>query len=191
MAEGAPGRGGADDAAVAARTFGEGWPSVARVSGPARPTATPFGVPGAPCSGPHSRPTTPVATYWRTRRIRTTTSPCAAEPIRTPPVREHRPGVRRASHPLAPRRGTPDITSVPGGTVELTGHRRARCATAGELRATLEEFTTWHASPDRRPDRAPGTWGVRGDLGDRLAQSTRCRQTNFDGKSAMMPGFGR
>ncbi|MFF2509964.1 hypothetical protein [Streptomyces sp. NPDC058086] len=55
---------------------------------------------------------------------------------------------------------------MPGGTVELTGHHRARCATDGELRAALKEFTTWHASPDRRPDRAPGTWGVRGDIGD-------------------------
>lgn len=82
-----------------------------------------------------------------------------ARPSRSgsPPVRERRPGVRRAAHPLALRRDTPDITSVPGGTVELTGHHRARCATDGELRATLKEFTTWHASPDRQPDRAPET----------------------------------
>ncbi|MFF2128664.1 hypothetical protein ACFVW1_25390 [Streptomyces olivochromogenes] len=46
---------------------------------------------------------------------------------------------------------------MPDGTVELTGHHRARCAIDGELRATLEEFTTWHASPDRQPDRAPET----------------------------------
>src|SRR5690349_562348 len=101
MAEGAPGRGGADDAAVTARTFGEGWPSVTRVSEPVRPTATPFGVPGAPCSGPHSRPTTPVATYWRTRRIRTTVSPYAAASIRTPsrPRTPPTPSLRR--EPLA------------------------------------------------------------------------------------------
>ncbi|MFJ8023900.1 hypothetical protein [Streptomyces sp. NPDC096311] len=53
------------------------------------------------------------------------------------------------------------------GTVELAGHRRARCDTDRELRATLEDFTTWHASLDRRPDRALESWGVRGDTGNR------------------------
>ncbi|MEU1560541.1 hypothetical protein ACFWBS_05085 [Streptomyces mirabilis] len=53
------------------------------------------------------------------------------------------------------------------GTVELTGHHRARRATDRELRAILKDFTTWYDGPDRRPDRALGSWGVRGDLGDR------------------------
>ncbi|MEU8902704.1 hypothetical protein [Streptomyces mirabilis] len=53
------------------------------------------------------------------------------------------------------------------GTVERTGHHRARRATDRELRAILEDFTTWYDGPDRRPDRALGSWGVRGDLGDR------------------------
>jgi hypothetical protein len=73
--------------------------------------------------------------------------------------------MRRA--PLAPRRGAPDITSVYDGTVELTGHHRARRATDRELRAILKDFTTWYDGPDRRPDRALESWGVRGDLGDR------------------------
>ncbi|MFF3578919.1 hypothetical protein [Streptomyces mirabilis] len=55
---------------------------------------------------------------------------------------------------------------MPGGTVELTGHHRARCATDRELRATLKDFTTWHASLDRRSERAPEFWDVRGDLGE-------------------------
>ncbi|MFF3145822.1 hypothetical protein ACFVRU_29910 [Streptomyces sp. NPDC057927] len=54
------------------------------------------------------------------------------------------------------------------GTVECTGHHRARRATDRELHAILEDFTTWHDGPDRRPDRALGFWGVRGDLGDRF-----------------------
>ncbi|SFF18053.1 hypothetical protein SAMN02787118_104291 [Streptomyces mirabilis] len=57
------------------------------------------------------------------------------------------------------------------GTVEFTGHHRARCATDRELRTTLRDFTTWYASPDRRPDRRPDraleSWGARGDIGDR------------------------
>ncbi|MGW8873571.1 hypothetical protein [Streptomyces mirabilis] len=52
------------------------------------------------------------------------------------------------------------------GTVERTGHHRARRATDRELRAILKDFTTWYDGPDRRPDRTPGSWGVRGDLGD-------------------------
>ncbi|MFD6997154.1 hypothetical protein ACFWA5_12940 [Streptomyces mirabilis] len=53
------------------------------------------------------------------------------------------------------------------GAVEFTGHHRAHCAADRELRATLKDFTTWYASPDRRPDRALESWGVRGDIGDR------------------------
>ncbi|MFJ1607502.1 hypothetical protein ACIOHS_29610 [Streptomyces sp. NPDC088253] len=57
---------------------------------------------------------------------------------------------------------------MPGGTVELTGHHRARRGTDRELPATAMDFTTWQATPDRRPVRALGSWGVRGDTGDRV-----------------------
>ncbi|MCX4975901.1 hypothetical protein [Streptomyces sp. NBC_00620] len=63
--------------------------------------------------------------------------------------------------------GTPDITSVHDGTVELTGHYRARCDTDRQLRATLRDFTTWHAEPDQRLDRALEAWGTSGNIGDR------------------------
>lgn len=63
--------------------------------------------------------------------------------------------------------GTPDITSVHDGTVELTGHYRARCDTDRQLRATLRDFTTWHAEPDLRLDRALEAWGTSGNIGDR------------------------
>lgn len=53
------------------------------------------------------------------------------------------------------------------GTVELTGHHRARRDTDRELRATLKDFTTWYATLDRRPDRVLESWGVRGDIDDR------------------------
>ncbi|MFD8214697.1 hypothetical protein ACFV2U_13400 [Streptomyces sp. NPDC059697] len=52
-------------------------------------------------------------------------------------------------------------------TVELTGHHRARRDADRELRATLKDFTTWYATPDRRPDRVLESWGARGDIGDR------------------------
>ncbi|WP_369256897.1 hypothetical protein [Streptomyces sp. R35] len=63
--------------------------------------------------------------------------------------------------------GTPDITSVHDGTVELTGHYRAECDTDRQLRATLTDFTTWQAEPDRRLDRALESWGTGGNIGDR------------------------
>ncbi|WP_405909511.1 MULTISPECIES: hypothetical protein [unclassified Streptomyces] len=63
--------------------------------------------------------------------------------------------------------GTPDITSVHDGTVELTGHYRARCDTDRQLRVTLRDFTTWHAEPDQRLDRALEAWGTSGNIGDR------------------------
>lgn len=63
--------------------------------------------------------------------------------------------------------GTPSITAVHGGTVELTGHYRADCDTDRQLRATLTGFRHWHATPDRRLDRALQTWGNGGNLGDR------------------------
>ncbi|MFF7885062.1 hypothetical protein ACH40F_26830 [Streptomyces sp. NPDC020794] len=63
--------------------------------------------------------------------------------------------------------GTADITSVHDGTVELTGHHRARRDTDRELRATLKDFTTWYATSDRRPDRVLESWGARDDIGDR------------------------
>jgi hypothetical protein len=63
--------------------------------------------------------------------------------------------------------GTPDITSVHDGTVELTGHYRARCDTDRQLSATLSDFTTWHAEPDQRLDLALEAWGTSGNMGDR------------------------
>ncbi|MCT9107331.1 hypothetical protein N4G69_17090 [Streptomyces mirabilis] len=87
---------------------------------------------------------------------------------------------------------------MPDGTVELTGHHRARRATDRELRATLKDFTTWHASLDRRPDRALESWGVRGDIDDRslfqlgpdrqtLTESQQCRRTSGgDGRTPMI-----
>ncbi|MFF4514714.1 hypothetical protein [Streptomyces mirabilis] len=66
------------------------------------------------------------------------------------------------------------------GTVELTGHHRARHATDRELRAILKDFTTWYDGPDRRPDRALGSWGVRRRPRRPLTPPTRFRQTNFD-----------
>ncbi|MGW3413303.1 hypothetical protein [Streptomyces sp. NPDC000888] len=63
--------------------------------------------------------------------------------------------------------GTPDISSVHDGTVELTGHYRARCDTDRQLRATLRDFKTWHAEPDQRLDRALEAWGTGGNIGDR------------------------
>ncbi|MFI6336578.1 hypothetical protein [Streptomyces sp. NPDC050535] len=65
--------------------------------------------------------------------------------------------------------GTPDITAVHDGTVELTGHYRAGCDTDRQLRATLTDFTTWHAEPDQRLDRALEAWGTSGNIGDRSA----------------------
>ncbi|MEV0092947.1 hypothetical protein [Streptomyces sp. NPDC050738] len=63
--------------------------------------------------------------------------------------------------------GTPSITSVHGGTIELTGHYRNRCDTDHQLRATLTDFTTWQARPDTRIDRALYAWGDGGNIGDR------------------------
>ncbi|MEV4446194.1 hypothetical protein [Streptomyces mirabilis] len=84
-------------------------------------------------------------------------------------------------------------TSPPCTTAryEFTGHHRARCATDRELRATLKDFTTWYAGPDRRPDRAPGVLGRVRRHRQPLAPPTRRTQNDFDGKSAMTPGFGR
>ncbi|MGW6024575.1 hypothetical protein [Streptomyces sp. NPDC055099] len=65
--------------------------------------------------------------------------------------------------------GTPDVTAVHGDTIELTGHYRADCDTDRQLRATLTGFRHWHATPDRRLDRALQTWGNGGNLGDRAA----------------------
>jgi hypothetical protein len=61
--------------------------------------------------------------------------------------------------------GTPDITSVHDGTVELTGDTRARCDTVRERRATLRDFTTWYATLDRRPERVLESRGVRAGIG--------------------------
>ncbi|MDH6216980.1 hypothetical protein [Streptomyces pseudovenezuelae] len=63
--------------------------------------------------------------------------------------------------------GTPDLTSVHGDTVELTGHYRAGCDTDRQLRAVLTDFTHWRARPDHRLDRALLTWGTGGNIGDR------------------------
>ncbi|MFF1716631.1 hypothetical protein [Streptomyces sp. NPDC058268] len=63
--------------------------------------------------------------------------------------------------------GTPSITAVRGNTIELTGHYRADCDTDRQLRATLTGFRDWHATPDRRLDRALQTWGNSGNFGDR------------------------
>lgn len=63
--------------------------------------------------------------------------------------------------------GTPSITVVRGETIELTGHYRADCDTDRQLRATLTGFRDWHATPDRRLDRALQRWGNGGNLGDR------------------------
>ncbi|MFC7310610.1 hypothetical protein ACFQVC_41160 [Streptomyces monticola] len=63
--------------------------------------------------------------------------------------------------------GTPSITAVHGGTVELTGHYRAGCDTDRQLTATLRDFRTWHAEPDRRLDGALRAWGNHGNIGDR------------------------
>nr|WP_239092293.1 hypothetical protein [Streptomyces sp. SID14478] len=80
----------------------------------------------------------------------------------------------RAAHSFdAPRtlsscaEGTPAITSVHGGTIRLTGHYRADCDTDRQLTATLRDFTTWHAAPDTRLDRAVETYGNTGNIGDR------------------------
>ncbi|MBO1331759.1 hypothetical protein [Streptomyces sp. VRA16 Mangrove soil] len=63
--------------------------------------------------------------------------------------------------------GTPAITAVHGDTVELTGHYRADCDTDRQLTATLKGFTTWHAAPDHRLDRAIAGFGNSGNIGDR------------------------
>ncbi|MFI7343290.1 hypothetical protein ACIBUY_35740 [Streptomyces sp. NPDC050085] len=63
--------------------------------------------------------------------------------------------------------GTPAITAVHGDTVELTGHYRADCDTDRQLTATLRDFTTWHATPDHRLDRAIEAYGNTGNIGDR------------------------
>ncbi|WP_367040157.1 hypothetical protein [Streptomyces sp. Je 1-332] len=63
--------------------------------------------------------------------------------------------------------GTPSITEARGNTIELTGHYRADCDTDRQLRATLTGFRDWHATPDRRLDRALQNWGNGGNLGDR------------------------
>ncbi|MEV0221465.1 hypothetical protein [Streptomyces sp. NPDC050704] len=63
--------------------------------------------------------------------------------------------------------GTPDIVSARGDTVELTGHYRAECDTDRQLRATLTDFTTWHAERDQRLDQALEVWGTAGNIGDR------------------------
>jgi hypothetical protein len=65
--------------------------------------------------------------------------------------------------------GTPDITSVHDGTVELTGHYRAQCDNDRQLRAVLTDFRTWQARPDLRLDRALESWGTAGNIGDRSA----------------------
>jgi hypothetical protein len=77
------------------------------------------------------------------------------------------------------------------GTVELTGHHRARHATDRELRAILKDFTTWYDGPDRAAGPRPGVLGCARRPRRPLTPPTRFRQTNFDGKSAMAPGFGR
>ncbi|GGN70410.1 hypothetical protein GCM10011579_045570 [Streptomyces albiflavescens] len=65
--------------------------------------------------------------------------------------------------------GTPDITSVHDGTVELTGHYRAECDMHRQLRAMLGDFTTDAAhrsgrasGPAGQPFRAAGGGGARG-----------------------------
>ncbi|MFJ3228640.1 hypothetical protein ACIPJS_35515 [Streptomyces sp. NPDC086783] len=63
--------------------------------------------------------------------------------------------------------GTPDVTSVRGGTVRLTGHYRAACDTDRQLSAVLTDFTSWRARPDQRLDRALESWGTGGNIGDR------------------------
>lgn len=86
--------------------------------------------------------------------------------------------------------GAPDITSVHGGTVELTGHRRARCDTDRELRATLKDFTTWHATPRPVAGPSPGLMGHARRHRRRCAPRTRWRTTSSDGKSAAVECFG-
>lgn len=63
--------------------------------------------------------------------------------------------------------GTPDVTAVHGGTVELTGHYQESCGIDRQLRATLRDFMTWHVEADGRLDRAVAAWGTAGNIGDR------------------------
>ncbi|MBC9715504.1 hypothetical protein H9Y04_23425 [Streptomyces sp. TRM66268-LWL] len=63
--------------------------------------------------------------------------------------------------------GTPAITAVRGDTIELTGHYRSGCDIDRQLRATLEDFTTWQAEPDPTLDTALRAWGSNGNIGDR------------------------
>ena len=63
--------------------------------------------------------------------------------------------------------GTPTITSVHDDTVELTGHYRAGCDTDRQLRATLTDFRTWHATADHTLDRALLVHGNSGNIGGR------------------------
>ncbi|WP_030381924.1 MULTISPECIES: hypothetical protein [unclassified Streptomyces] len=63
--------------------------------------------------------------------------------------------------------GTPDITAVRGGTVELTGHYRAHCRTDRQLTAVLHGFRDWRTHPDQRLDHAVRACGPRGNIGDR------------------------
>ncbi|MFI6939865.1 hypothetical protein ACIBI4_11365 [Streptomyces sp. NPDC050418] len=63
--------------------------------------------------------------------------------------------------------GTPSITAVRGDTIELTGHYRSGCDVDRQLRATLTDFTTWHAEPDTALDTALRAWGSGGNIGDR------------------------
>ncbi|WP_199548770.1 hypothetical protein [Streptomyces sp. N35] len=63
--------------------------------------------------------------------------------------------------------GTPAITAIRGDTVELTGHYRSGCDIDRQLRATLTDFTTWHAEPDPALDTALRSWGSGGNIGDR------------------------
>ncbi|WP_093608632.1 hypothetical protein [Streptomyces indicus] len=63
--------------------------------------------------------------------------------------------------------GTPAITAIRGTTIELTGHYRSGCDVDRQLRATLKDFTTWHAEPDLALDTALRSWGSGGNIGDR------------------------
>ncbi|WP_327357345.1 hypothetical protein [Streptomyces sp. NBC_01304] len=63
--------------------------------------------------------------------------------------------------------GTPTVTAVHDGTVELTGHYKDGCVRDRQLRATLTDFRTWQAAPDHALDRALLVHGNTGNIGGR------------------------
>jgi hypothetical protein len=69
--------------------------------------------------------------------------------------------------------GTPNIYSirfepdVAHSVIDLGGHYYSGCDVDRQQRATLTNFSTWHAAAQPQVDNAMLYWGVRGNIGDR------------------------